>query len=591
MYRQQQSRQKQSRQRIINLIVAILVSGAFFFFSPGAQAIPGEKSAVLNINPYSYLPRSIRRLGSQAQRMKKPLLNAAPQNPAIVTDRYGNKTIYQKGKQRLAINRDGTETYYANNQKSFQKVDGKLTRRFEYHGAETTILNEWGDVLGYEKYGLGGKLLDGYNANHNLTSRREYDGRGYWQIDETTNVWKRYELDAPAEERRGGKDGPLIAYWKQENGSLWRIEMTADEQGNAVEGNKTRYDRFGIEYYETFANDGTKVRSFKWENHRLKYEIDQTNHFKKYNLFGVEEEGFLSQAGVEYAEWIHTWEGTRHLSARNPYTNEVRYYDANGNIDKLTVVITQKDVDRDKAKADDDPYKIGWSDDNVGKEYLLDDYIYFYEVKDLSASQLQALLGTTDKIAALIYQRIGELKAEGKADAGLAFVATYNFTYAPSDGEALYMAKLSFYDVNNLFHFTLSGEDPTAPQGFSLTASPFSTRLLARAREALEQNDPVVALIYTNRIIELQLEQAKQEQNSLSGLPGEDAHRYAALNMVGLALSIQGDAYLLEGKIEQAKAAYNRVVNEFGFSQQKDSQTGLWKSLKEEVQLKLNRLS
>lgn len=107
-----------------------------------------------------------------------------------------------------------------------------------------------------------------------------------------------------------------------------------------------------------------------------------------------------------------------------------------------------------------------------------------------------------------------------------------------------------------------------------------SVTLVTKAWDALGKNDLDSVLAYTNKCIELYAEDAKKMQAVLLEYPWESKEQifsYWALNDVGTALFIQGEAYKNAGKMEEAKAAYQRVVNEFLYSQCWDPAGWFWK--------------
>jgi len=107
-----------------------------------------------------------------------------------------------------------------------------------------------------------------------------------------------------------------------------------------------------------------------------------------------------------------------------------------------------------------------------------------------------------------------------------------------------------------------------------------SMTLVGKAWNALNQNDLEAVLAYTNKTLELYTEQAKKMQSGLTDYvkgTNEEIHSYWALNDVAAALFIQGEAYRKAGQNDEAKAAYEKLVNEYGFGQCWDPQGWFWK--------------
>ena len=106
-----------------------------------------------------------------------------------------------------------------------------------------------------------------------------------------------------------------------------------------------------------------------------------------------------------------------------------------------------------------------------------------------------------------------------------------------------------------------------------------SETLTTKAWQALNNEDLNAALTYTNKVLELYSDKAKEMQSSLKEYP-EDKDKvfsYWALNDVGTSLFIQGEAYRKAGKTKEAQDAYSKVTKEFSFSQCWDPQGWFWK--------------
>ncbi|MEI6438356.1 MAG: tetratricopeptide repeat protein [Candidatus Omnitrophota bacterium] len=108
-----------------------------------------------------------------------------------------------------------------------------------------------------------------------------------------------------------------------------------------------------------------------------------------------------------------------------------------------------------------------------------------------------------------------------------------------------------------------------------------STTLATKAWQALADKNLEAVLVYTNKCLELYAEKARVMQSGLKEYPaGEDQKIFAywAVNDVATSLYIQGEAYRQAGKMDEAKKAFNRVVNEFSFGQAYDLvQKTFWK--------------
>lgn len=107
-----------------------------------------------------------------------------------------------------------------------------------------------------------------------------------------------------------------------------------------------------------------------------------------------------------------------------------------------------------------------------------------------------------------------------------------------------------------------------------------SETMVTKAWGALGQGDIEAVLAYTNKTIELYAAEAKKMQAGLTGyVKGENKDVFAlwALNDVATALYIQGEAYRKANMIEEAKAAYSKVVKDYTYGQTWDTKGWFWK--------------
>ncbi|MBM3248207.1 MAG: tetratricopeptide repeat protein [Candidatus Omnitrophica bacterium] len=112
-----------------------------------------------------------------------------------------------------------------------------------------------------------------------------------------------------------------------------------------------------------------------------------------------------------------------------------------------------------------------------------------------------------------------------------------------------------------------------------------SVTITTKAWGVLEKGDVEAVLAYTNKCIELYGEEAKKMQASLTEYPkgeadggkNQDVFNFWALNDVGTCLFIQGEAYRKADMLEEAKEAYNKLINEYSFAQAWDTKGWFWK--------------
>ena len=107
-----------------------------------------------------------------------------------------------------------------------------------------------------------------------------------------------------------------------------------------------------------------------------------------------------------------------------------------------------------------------------------------------------------------------------------------------------------------------------------------SAFLVGQAWRALPSGDVKVVTSYTDKVIELYGEKAKEMQASLTEYPWqskEQIFNHWALNDVGTALFIKGEVLSKAGQVPEAKAAYKKLIDNFFYSQCWDPQGWFWK--------------
>ena len=107
-----------------------------------------------------------------------------------------------------------------------------------------------------------------------------------------------------------------------------------------------------------------------------------------------------------------------------------------------------------------------------------------------------------------------------------------------------------------------------------------STTLATKAWNALDQNDIESVLAYTNKCIQMYAGEAKKMQGSLKEYPtgkNDDIFKWWALNDVATSYYIQGLAYMKANMKDEAKEAFNKVINEFSYGQAWDTKGWFWK--------------
>jgi len=107
-----------------------------------------------------------------------------------------------------------------------------------------------------------------------------------------------------------------------------------------------------------------------------------------------------------------------------------------------------------------------------------------------------------------------------------------------------------------------------------------SVTLVGKAWKALADKDVDGVLAYTNKCIELYGAKAKEMQVALKDYvqgSKDEISAYWALNDVATALFIQAEALREAGKTDEAKAVYQKLVDEFTYGQCWDNGGWFWK--------------
>ncbi len=107
-----------------------------------------------------------------------------------------------------------------------------------------------------------------------------------------------------------------------------------------------------------------------------------------------------------------------------------------------------------------------------------------------------------------------------------------------------------------------------------------SSALVSKAWKALGDKDLDDVLAYVNKVIELYADQAKTMQGSLTEYPWESKEKifsYWALNDVGTAFYVKGEALKNSGQMEEASEAYRQLVEDYFYAQCWDPQGWFWK--------------
>ncbi len=107
-----------------------------------------------------------------------------------------------------------------------------------------------------------------------------------------------------------------------------------------------------------------------------------------------------------------------------------------------------------------------------------------------------------------------------------------------------------------------------------------SSFLTTQAWQALNAKKIDEVMIYVDKVMELYGDKARTMQSSLTEYPWESKEKifgFWALNDVGTALFVKGEALKNSGKEEEAKEVYKTLVDEYYYSQCWDPKGWFWK--------------
>ena len=105
-----------------------------------------------------------------------------------------------------------------------------------------------------------------------------------------------------------------------------------------------------------------------------------------------------------------------------------------------------------------------------------------------------------------------------------------------------------------------------------------SETLVRKAWGALDQRDYRGVELYVKKCLELYEADAKRQQASLKDFPPkEKVFNYWALNDVATGYFILGESLIAQNRYQEARATFERVINDFAFAQCWDTRGWFWK--------------
>jgi len=107
-----------------------------------------------------------------------------------------------------------------------------------------------------------------------------------------------------------------------------------------------------------------------------------------------------------------------------------------------------------------------------------------------------------------------------------------------------------------------------------------SVTLTTKAWKALEEGDLDAVLAYVNKNMELYTSQAKKMQEGLVDYPkgtNDEIFSFWALNDIATSLFIKGEAYRKANMMDEAKKAYQELIDNYSYGQTWDTRGWFWK--------------
>jgi tetratricopeptide (TPR) repeat protein len=127
---------------------------------------------------------------------------------------------------------------------------------------------------------------------------------------------------------------------------------------------------------------------------------------------------------------------------------------------------------------------------------------------------------------------------------------------------------------------------------YAQESRPTAAELVEKAWAAHGKHDIEETFRITGQCIDLYAAQAQSQQASLRAMPktADEIKAVDALNNVAVALFIQAESYMRQGKIEEARAAFQTIIDKYGYAQAWD-QFGWYWSVAEKARLSVQKLT
>ena len=285
-----------------------------------SMAMPGD--------PYSFIPSKMYQMDDRVFYKGKEMIEITPEKPLIVRDKEGNIMLTSSnGKVMVQIDTAGQKTFHIGGEREYRRgTGGEVEQRYiKEEGGRVRIENEQGDVIGYEEYGLGGKLLATYDEEGNKTREINYDSYGQRResaIDMLTMTRTVYD-DSGSPQKEVDYEGNEIA--KYEYDEHGRVLYKED-----IAGNVTHYKKDG-RMSMTYNRDGELTATYNYKKNEQGYRVLDTVHTVKSGqgeLITIYEDG-RQQKTVDNAGKLvkeYKWIGSRLVYEKNVDEGKITWF-------------------------------------------------------------------------------------------------------------------------------------------------------------------------------------------------------------------------------------------------------------------------
>lgn len=192
-------------------------------------------------------------------------------------------------------------------------------------------------------------------------------------------------------------------------------------------------------------------------------------------------------------------------------------------------------------------------------------------LKDFAKAEIASQYWALNDVATCLFIKAKGLSLEGKNDQAKKtceiIINEYSFAqcFDPANNSYWKVADAA-KDLLTLMESGIDFEDYT------------SETLLRKGWESLSGNNIPHALTYAQKCITLYATEADKQQASLTTFAAKDqAFNYWALNDVGTAYFILGEAYMKNQEWKKASESYQIIIDKYGYSQCWDPRGWFWK--------------